>query len=149
MWFCDGLSKVRYMYWIAVCLYLVHIELAHTCTITLDWNKIWAWDLHHCEALIKPAKSLAPSNIKGRHGKVLYQKTRLLSMEHGVHLPIAKCNSTWTEYSMKNIHCSKYSGFFCIFVGCFWWVTAGRKKRKNKMDVFAAGWKERSNKLQD
>ena len=29
-------------------------------SITLDWNKIWAWDLHRCAALIKAVKSLAP-----------------------------------------------------------------------------------------
>ena len=32
-----------------------------------------AWDLHHCAALVKAVKSLAPSNVKG-HGKVPYQK---------------------------------------------------------------------------
>ena len=55
-------------------LYFIHVELAHIKNAILDWNEIRAWGLHHCAALIKVAKSLAPLNVIG-HGKVLYQKT--------------------------------------------------------------------------
>ena len=49
---------------------LIHVKLPHIKnSITLDGNEIWAWDQHHCAALIKTAKSLAPSNVIG-HGKV-------------------------------------------------------------------------------
>ena len=78
----------------------------HKKSITLDWNEIWACDLHHCTALIKAVKNLVSSNVKG-HGRVPYQKPRLKSMVHGVHPHIAECisamhgtNSMWTEYSI-------------------------------------------------
>ena len=47
-------------------LYLIHVELAHTCVITLDRNEIWAQDLYHSTALVEAAKSLAPSNKHNR-----------------------------------------------------------------------------------
>ena len=72
-------------------MYFIHVEMAHIKnSITLDWNEICAWDLHHCVALVKAAKSLAPLNAIG-HGKVLYQKSRLKSMVHSVYPRIADC----------------------------------------------------------
>ena len=84
--------------------YLVHVELAHIKnSITLDWNEIWARNLHHCTALIKVAKSLAPSNVIG-HGKVLYQKPRLKSMAHAVHPPIEQCISTMCSANVNGVY---------------------------------------------
>ena len=58
--------------------------------ITLDRNETWARDLYHSTVLVEAVKSLALSNVIG-HGKVLYQKPRLKSMAHAVHL----CSATY------------------------------------------------------
>ena len=41
------------------CTLLAHIKIS-------DRNEIWAWDLYHSTALVKAAKSLVLSNVKGQ-----------------------------------------------------------------------------------
>ena len=78
-------------------VYFIHIELAHTRSITLDWNEIiiWAWGLHHCAALIKAAKSLVPSNVRNRTWQGTVPETSAKSRAHGIYVypRIAECIS--------------------------------------------------------
>ena len=75
-------------YRIRLYLYLVHIELAHTCMkiwITSNRNEIWAQDLYHSTAVVEAVKRVALLNVIG-HGKVPYQKPWLKFMAQTVHL---------------------------------------------------------------
>ena len=100
-------------------LYLVHVELAHIrIWITSDRNEVWSQDLYHSTALVKAAKSLAPSNVI-RHGKahVPYQKPGLKSMAHAVHshsTALAQCAvATQREQGIDVYVCSSSDEFVC------------------------------------
>ena len=80
-------------------------------SITLDWNEIWAWDLHYCTVFIEVAKNLVTLNVIG-HGKVPYQKPQLKFMVHGVYPHIAQCISAMCGATQREQSIVPYSRLF-------------------------------------